>query len=116
GQAGFVPAMDGKPLQADWSGAVEVKDVDLQDRVNKAPFLVWKRLALDKMHITMKGPALNLGLGDIQLEDFYGNILLNSNARLNVMDIVVDKGQAGGSITQDTQTRREPAAAKPQAS
>ena len=58
------------------------------------------------MHVSVAGPKLGLGLGDIRLDDFYGNILLNSDARLNVMDILVDKGTAAGSITQDTQTRR----------
>ncbi|MGB6156623.1 DUF748 domain-containing protein [Castellaniella sp.] len=106
GNAEFAPAQGRKPLQASWKGAVQVNDFGLQDRVNKAPFLNWKRLGLNNMHISMVGPKLGLGLGDIQLEDFYGNILLNSNARLNVMDLLVDKGEAGGSITQDTQTRR----------
>ncbi|WP_323016214.1 DUF748 domain-containing protein [Castellaniella sp.] len=119
GDAEFVPAQHNKPMRADWRGAVQVNNVDLQDRVNKAPFLNWKHLGLSNMRVSMAGPKLGLGLGDIQLDDFYGNILLNSNARLNVMDILVDKGQAAGSITQDTQTRRgqqadtgKPAAAK----
>src|SRR5690606_31503884 len=67
-------------------------------------------LGLSKMRVSMAGPKLVLGLGDIQLTDFYGNILLNDKARLNVMDILVDEGTAGGSITQDTQTRRVRAA------
>lgn len=104
GDAEFAPAQNSRPMRADWRGAVQVNNVDLQDRVNKAPFLNWKHLGLSNMRVSMAGPKL--GLGDIQLEDFYGNILLNSNARLNVMDILVDKGQAAGSITQDTQTRR----------
>src|SRR5690606_17080123 len=52
--------------------------------------------------------------GDIVLDDFYGNILLNSKARLNVMDIMVEEGTAAGSITQDTQTRRQGSAGKAQ--
>lgn len=111
GNAEFAPAQGGKPMRADWNGAVQVNDLDLQDRVNKAPFLNWKHLGLSNMRVSMSGPKLGLGLGDILLEDFYGNILLNSNARLNVMDILVDKGRAGGSITQDTQTRRSHATA-----
>lgn len=110
GQAEFAPAQDGKPMRADWRGAVQVDGLDLQDRVNKAAFLNWKHLGLSNMRISVAGPKLALGLGDILLDDFYGNILLNSNARLNVMDILVDKGTAAGSITQDTQTRRARAA------
>ncbi|WP_323000228.1 DUF748 domain-containing protein [Castellaniella sp.] len=106
GDAEFAPEHGSKAMQASWNGAVQVNDLDLQDRVNKAAFLNWKHLGLSNMRVSMAGQKLGLGLGDILLEDFYGNILLNSNARLNVMDILVDKGQAGGSITQDTQTRR----------
>lgn len=110
GQAEFAPAQDGKPMRADWRGAVQVDGLDLQDRVNRAAFLNWKHLGFDKMHVSVAGPKLGLNLGDILLDDFYGNILLNSNARLNVMDILVDQGTAAGSITQDTQTRRTRAA------
>ncbi|WP_416246342.1 DUF748 domain-containing protein [Castellaniella sp.] len=110
GQAEFAPAQGDKPMRADWRGAVRVDGLDLQDRVNKAPFLNWKRLGLDNMHVSVAGPKLGLDLGDILLDDFYGNILLNGNARLNVMDILVDEGTAAGSITQDTQTRRKRAA------
>ncbi|MGB3425377.1 MAG: DUF748 domain-containing protein [Castellaniella sp.] len=115
GQAEFAPAQDGKPMRADWRGAVQVDGLDLQDRVNKAAFLNWKHLGLDKMHVSVAGPKIGLNLGDILLDDFYGDILLNSNARLNVMDILVDKGTAAGSITQDTQTRRTHAAGAAQA-
>ncbi|WP_345797488.1 DUF748 domain-containing protein [Castellaniella sp. MT123] len=95
-----------KPIQADWRGAIQVNDFDFQDRVNKAPFLNWKHLGLNDMQVSMSGSRLVLGLGHILLDNFYGNILLSSNARLNVMDVLVDKGQAAGSITQNTQTRR----------
>jgi flagellar motor protein MotB len=67
------------------------------------------------MHVSMAGPKLSLGLGDIVLDDFYGNILLNNQAHLNVTDIMVSKGNAAGSITQDTQTRRSDTAKKGQA-
>ncbi|WP_233154899.1 DUF748 domain-containing protein [Candidimonas nitroreducens] len=111
GNAEFAPAQGGKPMQADWRGAFQVNHLDLLDRVNKAKFLSWKQLSLKNMHVSMAGSKLGLGLGDIVLDDFYGNILLNDKARLNVMDVMVEKGKAGGSITQDTQTRRHKSAA-----
>ncbi|MGB6242466.1 MAG: DUF748 domain-containing protein [Castellaniella sp.] len=115
GNAEFAPEQNGKPMRVDWRGAVQVNDLDLQDRINKAAFLNWKRLGLNNMRVSMTGQALSLDLGDIALEDFYGNVLLNSDARLNVMDILVDKGQAGGSITQNTQTRRAATSSRPAA-
>jgi uncharacterized protein involved in outer membrane biogenesis len=105
GDVEFAAAQGRSPMRVDWKGAVDVNDLDLEDRVNRAEFLNWKHLGLSKMHVSMAGRKLGLGLGDILLEDFYGNILLNNKARLNVMDLMVEKGTAAGSITQDTQTR-----------
>jgi hypothetical protein len=116
GNAEFTAAQGKSPMLVGWKGAVDVNNLDLEDRVNKADFLNWKHLGFTNMNISMAGEKLGLGLGDVLLEDFYGDILLNSDARLNVMDLMVDKGKAGGSITQDTQTRRndagKPGAAK----
>lgn len=113
GDAEFAAANGNAPMKAGWKGGVEVTDVDLQDRVNKDDFLNWKRLGLTGMNISVAGEKIVAGLGDIALDDFYGRILLNAQGRLNVMDLVAAPGQAGGSITQDTQTpgrRAEPPA------
>ncbi|AMG39036.1 DUF748 domain-containing protein [Achromobacter xylosoxidans] len=113
GDAEFAAANGSAPMKAGWKGGVEVTDVDLQDRVNKDDFLNWKRLGLSGMNISVAGEKIVAGLGDIALDDFYGRILLNAQGRLNVMDLVAAPGQAGGSITQDTQTpgrRAEPPA------
>ena len=113
GDAEFAAANGNTPMKAGWKGGVEVTDVDLQDRVNKDDFLNWKRLGLSGMNISVAGEKIVAGLGDIALDDFYGRILLNAQGRLNVMDLVAAPGQAGGSITQDTQTpgrRAEPPA------
>lgn len=115
GEAEFAMAHGGAPMTASWRGAAEVKDFDLQDRVNKADFLNWGKLALSNMQVSVKGDQFAANLGDIVLDDFFGRILLNAEGRLNVMDLVADPGQAGGSITQDTQTRARTPAAKPTA-
>ncbi|BEG75677.1 DUF748 domain-containing protein [Achromobacter xylosoxidans] len=113
GDADFAAANGNAPMRAGWKGGVEITDVDLQDRVNKDDFLNWKRLAFSGMNVAVAGEKIAAGLGDIALDDFYGRILLNAQGRLNVMDLVAAPGQAGGSITQDTQTpgrRAEPPA------
>ncbi|MCD0504555.1 DUF748 domain-containing protein, partial [Bordetella petrii] len=112
GQAAFAAAAGGAPMKVRWEGGLDVTGLDLADRVNRDDFLKWKRLGLDGMRVTMDGDKLAANLGDITLDDFYGRILLSAEGRLNVMDLVAEPGQAGGSITQDTQTRgrtaREP--------
>ncbi|MFQ6686307.1 DUF748 domain-containing protein, partial [Bordetella pertussis] len=102
------------PMKAAWRGALDVNDLDLADRVNRDDFMQWKRLGLAGMQVSVNGDAFAANLGDITLDDFYGRVLLNAEGRLNVMDLVAEPGQAGCSITQDTQTRARAAApAKP---
>lgn len=104
GDVDFAAAAGNAPMKANWKGGVEITGVDLQDRVNNDDFLNWKRLGFSGMDISVAGDKIGAKLGDIALEDFYGRILLNAQGRLNVMDLVAAPGQAGGSITQDTQT------------
>jgi hypothetical protein len=115
GNAEFAAAAGSAPMKASWKGGVEVTGVDLQDRVNKDDFLNWKRLGFTGMDISVAGDKIGAKLGDIALEDFYGRVLLNAQGRLNVMDLVAAPGQAGGSITQDTQTPGRSAAPPPAA-
>jgi len=111
GDVAFTAAAGGAPMKVNWKGGVEVTGVDLQDKVNNDDFLNWKRLGFSGMDISVAGDKIGAKLGDIALEDFYGRILLNAQGRLNVMDLVAAPGQAGGSITQDTQTPGRQAAA-----
>jgi flagellar motor protein MotB len=105
GDAEFAAAQGHTPLKASWKGAAEVTDLNLQDRVNRADFLSWKKLGFTSMAVSLEGNRPVIDLGDVTLEGFYGNVLLNQEGRLNVMDLVAEPGKAGGSITQDTQTR-----------
>ncbi|MGB3434010.1 DUF748 domain-containing protein, partial [Achromobacter sp.] len=115
GNVEFAAAAGAAPMKVNWKGGVEVTGVDLQDRVNQDDFLNWKRLGFSGMDITVAGDKIGAKLGDIALEDFYGRVLLNAQGRLNVMDLVAAPGQAGGSITQDTQTPGRSAAPPPAA-
>ena len=115
GDAEFAAAAGNAPMKAGWKGGVEITGVDLQDRVNNDDFLNWKRLGFSGMDISVAGDKIGAKLGDIALEDFYGRVLLNAQGRLNVMDLVAAPGQAGGSITQDTQTPGRNAAPPPAA-
>jgi hypothetical protein len=108
GDVEFVAAQGATPMKASWKGGIEVTDLNLQDRVNRADFLAWKRLGMADMAVSMAGGKPTIDLGDVTLDNFYGNVLLNSQGRLNVLDLVAEPGQARGSITQDTQSRGAP--------
>src|SRR3546814_12911018 len=83
-------------MRARWPGAVGVTGLDLADRVSRDDFLKWKHLGLAGMQVSVDGDKYAANLGDITLDDFYGRILLSSEGRLNVMDLVAEPGQAGG--------------------
>jgi len=108
GKVAFSPAAQKSPMRLDWSGAVDVSGLDLQDRVNRAEFMKWRNLSLAGMKIAINGERISAHLGKVVLDDFFGRVILNAQGRLNVMDLVAEPGTAGGSITQDTQTRAAP--------
>ena len=113
GNAAFAAAHDNAPMKAEWQGNVDVTGLHLIDRVNKADFLTWNKLALANMHVTTEGDKFSANLGDIALDNFYGRILLSAEGRLNVMDLVAEPGKAGGSITQDSPAPKPEAAEQP---
>ena len=110
GNAEFAAANGSAPLRANWRGGVDLNGLELDDRVNQSDFLKWGRLGFKNMAVDVAGDRYKVHLGDIALQDFYGRIILNAQGRLNVMDLVAEPGQAGGSITEDTQTRSRRAA------
>ena len=103
GDAEFAAAAGNTPMKAGWKGGVEITGVDLQDRVNNDDFLNWKRLGFSGMDISVAGDKIGAKLGDIA-----GRLLRPRAQRAGsaerLMDLVAAPGQAGGSITQDTQT------------
>ncbi|ARP91797.1 hypothetical protein CAL14_17130 [Bordetella genomosp. 9] len=108
GDVDFAAAQGASPMKVSWKGGVDVSDLNLQDRVNRADFLAWKTLSLRNMAISLAGSKPDIDLGDVTLDNFYGNVLLNAQGRLNVLDLIAEPGKAGGSITQDTQSRAAP--------
>lgn len=111
GKAAF-QAADGKtPMRASWRGDIEVGNLRLDDRVTRSDFLRFKQLSLARSAFSLQGEKVAADLGDVTLDDFYGRVILSSEGTLNLSDIVANPGEAGGSITQGTQTTRTDAAA-----
>lgn len=111
GKAEFQAANGKTPMRVSWRGDVEVGNLRLDDRVTRNDFLRFKQLSLARSAFSLQGEAVAADLGDITLDDFYGRVILSSEGKLNLSDIVANPGEAGGSITQGTQTTRtEPAA------
>jgi hypothetical protein len=95
-------------LRASYAGRVALNNLRVQDRVNDADFLVWRRLNVDGLNVKWAPDALDADLGRIALQDFYGRLIINPNGQLNLRDIL--RQQAGGE-TRSVTTPDAPAAA-----
>ena len=112
GEAAFAAANGKTPLSAAWKGGVEVTDLDLQDRVNKDDFLNWKRLAFSGMDISVAGDKIGAA-GRYRAGRFLRSHPAQRAGPAQRDGLVAAPGQAGGSITQDTQTPARRAAPNP---
>ncbi|MEO7009858.1 MAG: DUF748 domain-containing protein, partial [Caldimonas sp.] len=95
---------------ARWRGRVALNDVHALDRLNAAEFVRFKGLSLDGADISWRPAAYEADLGNVALDDFYGRVIINSDGRINLRDIVKhDKTEGARSLT----TPSEPGAAPP---
>lgn len=83
-------------LAVRYRGNLAVNDLHAIDKVNGADFLKWRSLALTGVDV--QSEPLKLALNDVALTDFYSRLILSSEGRLNLQDIVVREGQTA-SVT-----------------
>ncbi|TBO34255.1 DUF748 domain-containing protein [Aquabacterium lacunae] len=91
--AGSTPA-----LKAGYQGMVGLNELKLLDTVNDGTLLSWRQLALNRAQFDwqddgQKAPQLNADLGQIQLADFFGRVIVNADGRLNLAQIVKQASQ-----------------------
>ncbi|AZG07439.1 DUF748 domain-containing protein [Pigmentiphaga sp. H8] len=108
GRLEFAAATGRQPQRAAWTGAAEITNLDLIDKLNSADFLKWKRLAFKRLNVVSAGETLKADLGDISLEDFFARVILSEQGRLNLSQLIVQPGEEAGSITAEKSA--EPAA------
>jgi uncharacterized protein involved in outer membrane biogenesis len=92
-------------FQAGYQGDVALRGVRISDRVSSVSFLRWYELNLRAIAFRYGPPTPNLQIGTIELSDFYARLILNSDGRLNVLDIVTNQAQPAVSITQPSSGR-----------
>lgn len=95
-----------------WRGMLALKDMRAVDRLNAAEFVRFKNLSLVGSDITWRPAAFDADLGSVALDDFYGRVIINSDGRVNLRDIVrsADK-QAAVSLTTPAASAAAPAMA-----
>jgi hypothetical protein len=92
--AGSTPA-----VKANYQGMVGLNDLKLLDTVNDGTLLSWRQLALNRTQLAwqddgQKAPQLDADLGQIQLADFFGRVIVNADGRLNLAQIVKQASQS----------------------
>lgn len=73
---------------ARWQGRLALDDLRTLDSLNAAEFVRFKRLSLDGADLAWKPAGIEADLGIVTLNDFYGRLIVNSDARLNLRDVV----------------------------
>ncbi|MBL0719505.1 DUF748 domain-containing protein [Piscinibacter sp. Jin2] len=81
--------------RATWKGQASVERLLALDRLNDAEFVRLKRFSLSGSQIRWTPQRLQADLGSILLDDFYGRVIINADARLNLADIVKREGEQG---------------------
>jgi len=84
----------------DYRGDVVLGRVQIQDKVSGDDLLRWHSLSLDNLTMRLGVGAPKVDIRGIALSDFYARIILNSNGRLNLQDVVANETSAPISVTR----------------
>jgi hypothetical protein len=98
-----------------YQGRVVLGRVHVLDKVSNDDFLRWNSLALTGMKVRMGEGAPQVDIGGIALNDFYARVIVNSNGRINVQDVVSNPAEAPVSVTRAQNGPAPPATAPPPA-
>jgi uncharacterized protein involved in outer membrane biogenesis len=82
-----------------YRGDVIVGDVRVLDRVTKARFLQWRTLSVRRLALTFGRGRPDVRVEELALDRFYARLILNSDGRLNLMDILATPNAPQASLT-----------------
>lgn len=95
-------------LKSRFTGDMSFDDVATVDRVSGNDFLRWKRLAFTGVdaHRAYTGPdaspiPLSFSADQVALSDFFARVIISPAGRINLQDIVREKGNRRISLTQE---------------
>jgi uncharacterized protein involved in outer membrane biogenesis len=87
-------------FDAAYHGDVALRGVRISDRLTGVSLLRWYELNLRGVSFRSAPPTPGIQIGAIELSDFYARLILNSDGRLNVLDILPNPAHPAVSITQ----------------
>ncbi|MGU7783621.1 DUF748 domain-containing protein [Burkholderia sp. PU8-34] len=111
GNLTFAQAKDA--MRASYRGDAALVDVRMLDKVTSGPFAGWGSLALSNLKATYDEKGTDVDAARVTFSNFYGRVLLDSQGRLNLKDIVAKETGPAQSLTHDT-SKGEPVPLSPQ--
>ena len=102
------------PARIDYRGDATLGRLRVQDKLTGDDFLRWHSLAASQLALQLGDGAPQVTAGGLALSDFYARLIVNSNGRLNLQDVVANQAAAPVSVTR-AQSAPAPAAAPPTA-
>jgi hypothetical protein len=82
-----------------YQGDAALINVHMHDKVTGAKFLGWRLLRATRINAEMGGGQQRVEVGELALSEFYARLILNSNGRLNLLDIIGGPKAAPTSLT-----------------
>ncbi|RDS80727.1 DUF748 domain-containing protein [Dyella monticola] len=95
-----------------YQGRMLVSRVRVLDKVTNDDFLRWNALSANGIKVQIGEGAPKLDIEALALNDFYARVIVNSNGRINLQDVVSNPSQAPVSVTR-AESGPAPAASAP---
>ncbi|MGH8159497.1 MAG: DUF748 domain-containing protein [Rhodanobacter sp.] len=83
-----------------YQGRLTLGRVNVLDNVTNDDFLRWNSLTATGLNVRAGEGAPQVSVGALALDDFYARVIVNSNGRLNLQDVVASPQTAPVSVTQ----------------
>ncbi|WP_322007003.1 DUF748 domain-containing protein [Paraburkholderia tropica] len=117
---GQLSVEQGKAMRANYRGDAALVDVRMLDKATSDPFAGWRSLALTNLKANYdEARGTDVDASRVTFAGFYGRVLLDSQGKLNLKDVVAHESGQAQSLTRDTGAAqrggREPVPLTPQA-
>ncbi|OOG56624.1 DUF748 domain-containing protein [Rhodanobacter sp. C03] len=83
-----------------YQGQLTLGRVNVLDNVTNDDFLRWNSLTATGLNVRSGEGAPQISVGGLALDNFYARVIVNSNGRINLQDVVASPQTAPVSVTQ----------------
>ncbi len=102
----------------DYMGNAAFERVRMQDKLTGDDFMRWRSLSGSRIDLRYGHGTPRVHVGGLVLDAFYARVIVNSNGRLNLSDVIANGEQAPVSVTRaanNTPAAPQPASSAPTA-